>query len=177
MREPVHADLARLFESWFLFDMQTSFERLLGFVWPRRRRIAILDDLFPHPISGFRFEEFLCYLKKCRECQYTPTAMRFLWLERLARSRNSSTGTLQRILITRGVYFACSQIRFRGGGILFIFLNNIEMHLRAIERAQKPFASPLTLAEDLKSTTSNPTASYAGCVVARSFGKSSLHSE
>jgi hypothetical protein len=37
--------------------------RLAGSLWRAVPfRIAILDDLFPYPISGFRFEEFSSYL-------------------------------------------------------------------------------------------------------------------
>ncbi len=124
--------------------MRTSFERLLGFVRPRRRRIAILDDLFPHPISGFRFEEFLCYLEEMPGVSIHSTG----YALPLVRETCSIDELIDRHLAAnphhaKRVFPLRPDSVPEADGYYSIFLNNIEMYLSAIERAKKPFAFTL----------------------------------
>ena len=47
--------------------MRNSKPRSARMIGVARPRIAILDDLFPHPMSGMRLEEFSSYLDELPE--------------------------------------------------------------------------------------------------------------
>ncbi len=123
--------------------MPTYFERFRGFVRPRRR-IAILDDLFPHPVSGFRFEEFLCYLEEMPGVSVHSNGYALPLVgetcsigELIDRHLAANPHHAKRIMPLQPDLIPDAE------GYYSIFLNNIEMHLGAIERAQKPFAFTL----------------------------------
>lgn len=50
------------------------------FLVQRRDDLIILDDAFPHLLSGFRIAEFNSYLKKVKKCRVYCTGYAFRWL-------------------------------------------------------------------------------------------------
>ena len=109
-----------------------------------RPQIAILDDLFPHPVSGFRFEEFTSYLDEMPEVSVycDGDALRLVGEQRpveaiiaehLAvrpRHRGRVHPLVSGQLPKADVFYA-------------IFLDNTTRYLDAIERRKKPFAFTL----------------------------------
>src|ERR1700674_5529183 len=111
-----------------------------------RPRIAVLDDLFPHPMSGIRFEEFSSYLDEMPEVSVSvhcngkafhlvggPRPVEVIIAEHLAaHSRHIGRVHPLRLgqLPEADAYYA-------------VFLHNIARYLDAIERSKKPFAFTL----------------------------------
>ena len=122
----------------YLARFSSSLRRAVPF------RIAIMDDLFPHPVSGFRLEEFCCYLDE------VPGV-----------SIYTNGGALPLVSETRPVEAIIAEHvaghPLHGGRIhplqpddfpqadayYAIFLNNIVQYVEAIERTGKPFAFTL----------------------------------
>lgn len=107
-------------------------------------RIAILDDLFPHPISGFRFEEFCSYLDEMPNVSiYTNGAALSLVNEArpieaiIAEHVAAHPCHFGRILALQPDQFPQADAYYA------IFLNNIVQYVEAIERTQKPFTFTL----------------------------------
>jgi glycosyltransferase involved in cell wall biosynthesis len=107
-------------------------------------RIAILDDLFPCPVSGFRFEEFSSYLDEMQGVavysngQALPLVAETRPIEALiAEHVAANPRHLGRIHPFRPGQFPIA------GAYYAIFLNNIVQHVEAIERTGKPFAFTL----------------------------------
>ena len=106
--------------------------------------VAVLDDFFPNPISGFRFEEFVSYLDElqgvaiycdgaalsvggdARPVEAVIDAHFAMHPEHIGRVHPLRPGPLP----SADAYYA-------------IFLNNISRYLDAVERAGKPFAFTL----------------------------------
>ena len=111
-----------------------------------RPRIAVLDDLFPHPMSGIRFEEFSSYLDEMPEVSVSvhcdgdafrlaggPRPVEVVIAEHLA-AHSRHIGRVHPLrpgqLPDADAYYA-------------VFLHNISRYLDAIERSKKPFAFTL----------------------------------
>ena len=108
-----------------------------------RSGIAILDDAFPHPLSAFRYEEFVSYLDAIPGVSIYTTAAPFPAMGE-ARSRDEVLAThlahnpahrgrvkpLKRFLPAADLYYA-------------MFLANICQFVGAIEHRGKPFAFTL----------------------------------
>src|SRR5258708_3477907 len=111
-----------------------------------RPRIAILDDLFPHPMSGIRFEEFSSYLDDMPDVSVSvhcngnsfhlvggPCSVDDIIVEHLATHPRHSGRILPLLpdqLPEADAYY-------------MDFLHNIAQYLDAIERSKKPFAFTL----------------------------------
>jgi glycosyltransferase involved in cell wall biosynthesis len=125
--------------------MISFFERIAHSL-PRvaRPRIAVLDDLFPHPLSSFRFEEFSSYLDEMPEVSVhcngnafhlagVPRPVEVIIAEHLA-AHSRHVGRVHPLrpgqLPDADAYYA-------------VFLHNIVQYLDAIERSKKPFAFTL----------------------------------
>jgi glycosyltransferase involved in cell wall biosynthesis len=113
---------------------------------PARPRIAILDDLFPHSMSGFRLEEFSPYLDEMPDVSVSvhcnggafhllggARPVEDVIAEHLAahpRHAGRIHPLLPGCLPDADAYYA-------------VFLHNIAQYLDAIERSKKPFAFTL----------------------------------
>jgi glycosyltransferase involved in cell wall biosynthesis len=107
-------------------------------------RIAILDDLFPYPISGFRFEEFSSYLDEMQGVSVysngnaLPLVTEMRPLEAIiAEHVAANPRHFGRIHPLRPGQFP------RADAYYAIFLNNIVQYVEAIEHTRKPFAFTL----------------------------------
>ena len=111
-----------------------------------RPRLAVLDDLFPHPMSGIRLEEFSSYLDEMPEVSVSvhcdggafhlvggARPVEVIVAEHLA-AHSRHIGRVHPLrpgqLPDADAYYA-------------VFLHNIARYLNEIERSQKPFAFTL----------------------------------
>lgn len=109
-----------------------------------RPQIAVLDDLFPHPISGFRFEEFSSYLDEIPEVSVhcDGDALPLVGEQRpveaiIAAHFAAHPRHLARVHPLRRDQLPGADAYYA------IFLDNIARYLDAIERSGKPFAFTL----------------------------------
>lgn len=108
------------------------------------KRLAILDDVFPSPLSAFRYEEFRAYLEQIPgSCIYSDGSA--LHLLRETRMVDALVGEY----IAANPGHADSVRGLRNGlfpiadAYYAIFLNNIVKYVAEIERVGKPFAFTL----------------------------------
>lgn len=128
-----------------MYEMLGYFGRLAGSLWRTVPfRIAILDDLFPYPISGFRFEEFSSYLDEMEGVSVysngnaLPLVTEARPIEAIiAEHVAANPRHFGRIHPLRPGQFPCADAYYA------IFLNNIVQYVEAIEHTRKPFAFTL----------------------------------
>ncbi len=107
-------------------------------------QIAILDNLFPHPISGFRFEEFSSYLDEMQGVSVysngnaLPFVIETRPIEAIIKEHIAANHRhFGRIHPLRPGQFP------RADAYYAIFLNNVVKYIGDIEHARKPFAFTL----------------------------------
>lgn len=107
-------------------------------------RLAVVDDLFPQRISGFRFEEYGCYLDAMPgvSIHTNGQALGLVGETRpieavIAEHVIAHPRHLGRVLPLGGDAFPEADAYYT------IFLNNIAQYVEAIERTGKPFAFTL----------------------------------
>jgi glycosyltransferase involved in cell wall biosynthesis len=104
----------------------------------------VLDDFFPHPISGFRFEEFSSYLEEMRGVSIHCNGGS---LYAVAEKRSIEVIIAQHIA-AQPRHFGRVQPLLPGplpeaDAYYAIFLHNIARYVDAIERTERPFAFTL----------------------------------
>jgi glycosyltransferase involved in cell wall biosynthesis len=117
---------------------------LLGRV--ARPRIAVLDDLFPHPMSGMRFEEFSSYLDEMPEISVSVHCDGNS-LHLVGESRPVEAIIAEHLAAHSRHIGRVHQLRPDqlpdADAYYVVFLANIAQYLDAIERRRKPFAFTL----------------------------------
>jgi len=107
-------------------------------------RIAIVDDFFPHPISGFRYEEYCCYLDELPGAQVHSDGLSLSWI---AERRPVAAVIAEHVAANphhAGRIHALHPDQFPVADAYYaIFLNNIARYIDAIERTRMPFAFTL----------------------------------
>jgi glycosyltransferase involved in cell wall biosynthesis len=119
--------------------IEASLIRLTGAA--RMASIAILDDVFPWPVSGFRWEEYVVYLDKMSEVSVYSSGIRppgryvidDIIADHVARYPDHE-GRIHRL---RPDQFPQADAYY------LLFLDNTYEYLEAIERTGKPFAFTL----------------------------------
>ncbi|MFL6520954.1 MAG: glycosyltransferase [Chthoniobacterales bacterium] len=111
----------------------------------RPPRIAILDDLFPHPISGFRFEEFSSYLEQMRgvSVHCNGGALRGGLREKRSIQDLIAEYVAARRRFSRRVHPLLPGPLPEADAYYAIFLHNIAHYVEAIEHTKRPFAFTL----------------------------------
>jgi glycosyltransferase involved in cell wall biosynthesis len=107
-------------------------------------RIAILDDFFPHPISGFRHEELSSYLDEMQGVTVHSNGISLGWI---AETRPIDAIIAEHLVahprhIGRIHPLRAGQLP-EADAYYAIFLNNIAQYVEAIEHTRKPFAFTL----------------------------------
>jgi glycosyltransferase involved in cell wall biosynthesis len=107
-------------------------------------RIAILDDFFPHPISGFRFEEFCSYLDEMPGVQVYSDGKSLSWV---AETRPIETLIAEHVATHPRHFGRVHPLRPdqfpQADAYYAIFLHNTARYVEAIERTRMPFAFTL----------------------------------
>lgn len=114
-------------------------KRMIIFLFEKKCDLIILDDIFPHLLSGFRIAEFNVYLENIEKCKILSSTSAFKWL-REYRSFEEVKADYHKLYPLNSDKI----LKFDGNGIkaklvYFVFIHNTFEFLYLIDKFKIPF--------------------------------------
>nr|WP_264525306.1 glycosyltransferase family 4 protein [Flavobacterium sp. N502536] len=107
--------------------------------------LLIFDDIFPHPISGFRYEEFTVLLKHFKKSKIIvePTSYAIVNTPIENHQKHISEFILQNVSLKKKIVRKKKLVNINTNLFYCVFLNNIYKNLWWLEKYKIPFAFTL----------------------------------